>query len=111
LEVKAVKVLRYRYVPQVEVELTQPEIDNLMEGSRAHYDAICRHQVIAGGLLYSLKNMAGEVSTTTVTRFFEAKELDILAKIAEQPIVEAVLHRKLITAVGDLNAEYRKVNQ
>ena len=88
------------------LEFTDDELDTLNVCSHGHYDGRCKEASEQGGIIYGLSNMGGH-------RHFSFRELDLLAKILEQPnvIPESIdLRAAIVRELGYIEISEDEIN-
>lgn len=78
------KVQKYILKPDVEIELSEEEIEFLIKCSQIHYDIKCKDASAYGGFIYGLKNYSKFVKEGEPIMYsFTHKQIDLMAKICE----------------------------
>lgn len=103
---------------KVMLELNEPELELLIECSKAHYDRHCRSISEVGGFLYGMKNM---LDIGEAERSCSFREIDTLCKCLEvSPLLYGKDPIKAVQASGiwmfmkqqlnDINREWTRLN-
>jgi hypothetical protein len=104
------KLLRFWYQPQADVEFTRSEVEDMIMFSEKHYDYQCRELSKQGGVLYGMRNMfEGNALSETIVYRIDARTADLLAKTVESDPLNQLY--KLMPIVKALNEEWRTVNK
>ena len=78
------KLLKFWYQPEAEVEFTRKEVDELIRLSEKHYDMKCRALSQQGGVLFGMRNMFdGDAPTETIVYRLDMSHAQLVAKTAE----------------------------
>lgn len=106
------RLRKYWFKPQADVEFTWAEVKSLILFSERHYDHKCRALSKEGGVLYGMRNMfhnpvAPGVRNETILYRMDAETADLLAKTVESD--PAMLH-KFMPIVKGLNEKWRTIN-
>ncbi|MEN6605885.1 MAG: hypothetical protein ABFD60_01480 [Bryobacteraceae bacterium] len=81
-----------RVLVEYEVELTRGELHHLTLAAASHYDAVCREVARTGWLTTATRRACLGLA---VTVYFGWRDLDVLSKIAESPLVPLELARQV----------------
>ena len=102
------KLIKFWYQPQADVEFTWTEVEALILYSERHYDPTCQQLSQPGGVLNGMRNMFEfQGKGATIVYRLNADEAQLLAKVSE---CDPSLLYKTANIVNEHNKAWRGIN-
>lgn len=97
------------YTVDMEITLSKPELEHIMQKASEHYDSVCKGSALQGGFLYGWRNQLGEDLEVVVSAKFQ--QLDTIAKILELPGSWADIKANVRNVMKAISEETRRLNK